>query len=37
MKQLVHLYKTHNSNKKHEYSPGKGIKHPKKYPPKNGT
>ena len=37
MKQLVQLYKTNNSNMKHEHSPGKGIKHPKNSPPKNGT
>ena len=37
MKQLVQLYKTNNSNMKHEHSPGKGIKHHKNSPPKNGT
>ena len=37
MKQLVQLYKTNNSNMKHEHSPGKGMKHHKNSPPKNGT
>ena len=37
MRQLVQLYKTNNNNMKMEHSPGRGVKHYKNSPPKNGS